>query len=118
MRQLLFVIFTLLIGLSLTIGMYAQEKEKTEKKEPPKEIQKQIPTTSVQKIDDGKPVNSVCPVSGEDVDPEVTYAYNGKTYGLCCTKCLKKFKADPEKYISRLDPIEKPDDKPAEKGKK
>jgi YHS domain-containing protein len=109
MRQSLFGIFTLFIGLSLTIGIYAQEKEKTEKKESTKEVQKEIQRTSAQKVDDGKPVNTVCPVSGEDVDPEVIYVYNGKTYALCCNKCLKKFKADPEKYISRLNSSEKPD---------
>lgn len=47
--------------------------------------------------------NMVCPVSGESVDPdEDTYVYNGKNYGFCCSKCIKKFKADPEKYIGNL----------------
>lgn len=118
MRQFLFAIFTLLIGLIFTAGIYAQEKEKTENKETPKELQKEIPGTSAQKVDNGKPVNTVCPVSGEDVDPEVTYTYNGNTYALCCNKCLKKFKADPEKYISRLNSVEKPDDRLSGKDKK
>jgi P-type Cu+ transporter len=41
----------------------------------------------------------ICPVTGENADPEVSYAYNGKTYYFCCNGCVKKFKADPAKYI-------------------
>ncbi len=117
MRQFLFALSILFIGLNLTVGIYAQEKEKTEKKDTLKEIQKDQ-GTSVRIVEDGKPINTVCPVSGEDVDPKITYAYNGKTFAFCCNKCLKKFKADPQKYLSRLNPIEKPDDKLLEKDKK
>ena len=87
MKLLLFAIFTLLIGLSLTIGTHAHEKEKTERKSHLKRFRKRFQPHPFKNVDDGKPVNSVCPVSGEEVDPEVTDAYNGKTYGLCCTKC-------------------------------
>lgn len=118
MRQFLFAIFTLLIGLSLTIGTYAQEKEKVEKKEIIKEVQKEVTTSAEQNVEKGKPVNSICPVSGEDIDQNITYAYNGKTYALCCNKCLKKFKADPEKYISRMKSDEKQTVQPEQEQKK
>lgn len=50
-----------------------------------------------------KVFNKVCPVSGEDLENnDNTYVYNGKTYGLCCKKCLAKFQKDPAKYASRL----------------
>ena len=50
-------------------------------------------------------VNTVCPVSGEKLeDNDHTFTYNGKTYGVCCNKCLTKIKKDPDKYISRLTP--------------
>jgi P-type Cu+ transporter len=42
----------------------------------------------------------VCPVTGEDADPDVSYAYKGTTYYFCCEGCVKKFKKDPEKYIA------------------
>lgn len=51
----------------------------------------------------GKPVNSVCIVSGEELDSKITADYNGKTYGFCCKTCLKKFTKDPEKYISKFE---------------
>ena len=47
--------------------------------------------------------NKVCPLTGEDVDPEApTEVYNGKVIGFCCAGCDKKFKKDPEKYMKNL----------------
>ncbi len=102
MKQFLFAIFILIIGLSLTNSIYAQEKEKAEKKDSAAEVQKEITNASTQQVEEGKPFNSVCPVSGEEIDRSKTFTYNGKTYAFCCNKCLKKFKADPEKYTGRL----------------
>ena len=51
----------------------------------------------------GSPINKVCIVSGEDIDSKVTADYKGTTYAFCCKTCLKKFTADPEKYVSKLD---------------
>jgi len=49
------------------------------------------------------PVNQFCPViTEEEIDPEITTVYQGKTIAFCCDRCLAKFKADPEKYVSRL----------------
>jgi YHS domain-containing protein len=47
--------------------------------------------------------NKICPVTGEEVDPEtLTVEYKGKVIGFCCPGCDKKFKKDPEKYIKNL----------------
>ena len=47
--------------------------------------------------------NTVCPVSGEEIDPEGTrLEYSGKVYGFCCNGCISKFKKDPEKYSKNL----------------
>jgi YHS domain-containing protein len=46
--------------------------------------------------------NKTCPVSGDPVDPAITYEYNGKTYAFCCTDCIKAFKKDPEKYLKNV----------------
>jgi YHS domain-containing protein len=90
MKNLMMFILLLFFSFSFSDVMFAQEKTKENKE-----------TTSA-KTEDGKPVNSICPVSTEDVDGEITHEYKGKTYALCCKSCLKKFKQDPEKYISRL----------------
>jgi len=43
-----------------------------------------------------------CPVSGEEIDEQVTADYNGKKVAFCCKSCKKKFVADPAKYQARL----------------
>jgi YHS domain-containing protein len=118
MKKFLIGFFTVIIGLSLTIGSYAQEKEKSDNSnQPVKEVQKNVDTNSNIQVKEGTPVNTICPVSKEDADPKVTYNYNGKTYAFCCNKCLKKFKADPEKYIKRMNEDEKPVEKAKDESK-
>ena len=109
MKNLVYVVFVLFLGLSLSSNIYSQQKEKKEiKKETMKETmkestqEKETTKNSDKTIAEGKAFNSVCPVTGEDADKEITYTYNGKTYSFCCKKCLKKFKADPEKYSSNI----------------
>lgn len=44
----------------------------------------------------------VCVVTGEvlgEEGPPVYYTYLGKEYAFCCGGCVKKFKAEPLKYI-------------------
>ncbi len=46
-----------------------------------------------EKSKDG-PVNSMCPIGGEEIDPEGgTVEFNGQEVGFCCAKCEGKFKA-------------------------
>jgi YHS domain-containing protein len=49
-----------------------------------------------------RPINTKCPVDHEDVDPKVTYLYNGQVIGFCCEKCVPEFQKDPEKYMKDL----------------
>jgi YHS domain-containing protein len=49
-----------------------------------------------------KPVNTKCPVSGEDIDPSKTIVYKGQTIAFCCPDCEKAFNKDPEKYMAKL----------------
>ena len=78
------VIFSFVIVLS--VNNYGQTKE-APKKEAPK----------VEKL------NTVCPVSGEDIDDDgVIVKYKGKSYQVCCKKCAAKFKKFPEKYLKNL----------------
>jgi YHS domain-containing protein len=58
------------------------------------------PTT--QPAVDTKPINAKCPVSGEDLDPNVSIVYEGKTIGFCCQDCVKAFKKNPEKYADKI----------------
>lgn len=56
------------------------------------------------------PINTRCPVlPDEDVDPAFTVPWNGATVGLCCAKCVRQFKAEPEKYAGHLNVPGAPD---------
>jgi len=90
MKKMIYMIMMLFLIALITDSAFAQEKQKSAKE------------TSPVKTETAKTLNTVCPVSGEEADAQITYEYNGKTYSLCCNTCLKKFKKDPEKYISRL----------------
>ncbi|MBI3996447.1 MAG: YHS domain-containing protein [Candidatus Omnitrophica bacterium] len=37
--------------------------------------------------------------------PGLEYAYQGKTYYLCCAGCLKRFASDPERFSHTMDPV-------------
>ncbi len=53
--------------------------------------------------------NTICPVSGEKIEPNssmgemVKAEHKGKIYNLCCEMCLKDFTNDPEKYSAIAD---------------
>lgn len=59
-----------------------------------------------------KPINKTCPVEdGHEIDPKVTYTFNGKVIGFCCADCIDEFKKDPEKYMKKIAKGDKGGDK-------
>ena len=112
MKRIIIIPFVMLFAIAFSINSSAQDKNmemkkkventKTKTMEQKKEVEQKVQKTDV-KVVDNKPVNTVCPVSGEEIeDADVTATYNGNTYALCCKRCLTKFNGDPEKYISKL----------------
>lgn len=89
MKNLVLSLMLVMFFGLLSENTLAQEEKKNETK-----------TTTTK--NDGKPFNTICPVSHEEIDEEFTYEYEGKTYAVCCNSCMKKFKKDPEKYIKKL----------------
>ena len=45
---------------------------------------------------------TLCPVMGGEINPEVFIEYRGVKVYFCCWGCDDKFLAEPEKYISKL----------------
>lgn len=45
---------------------------------------------------------TICPVMGSAIDKKIYTEYKGKKVYFCCKECLEKFKAEPEKYLSKL----------------
>lgn len=44
------------------------------------------------------PEDTVCLVSGEPSKTGFAVSYKGKTYFLCCKKCVRAFQAEPDRY--------------------
>ncbi len=50
------------------------------------------------------PINKTCPVmEDEPINPKITVTHEGKTVGLCCKQCIRKFKGDPDKYLAKAE---------------
>lgn len=134
MKKTLYIFFVLIIGISFSA--IAQDQPKTQKTTEDKEevqveteakeavveeavaeetvveeavVQEALSEEAV--VEAGTPVNTICPVSKEEADAAITHTYEGKTYAFCCNSCLKKFKGDPEKYISRMNREKAPEEK-------
>jgi len=52
--------------------------------------------------DTGEIVQTLCPVMGGKIDPEVFIEFKGVKVYFCCWGCDDKFLAEPEKYIPKL----------------
>jgi len=106
MRKIILMMFILFLGISLTKVAFAQQKEKKEDDKTTTQLSTKNTDpqyNEVVSVKEGTPVNSVCPVSGEELDDDMQLIkYHGEIIGVCCKKCLKKIKADPEKYMKRL----------------
>jgi YHS domain-containing protein len=48
------------------------------------------------------PEQTLCPVMGNPINPDVFIEYKGVTVYFCCWGCDDKFLAEPEKYIPKL----------------
>lgn len=51
------------------------------------------------------PSVGICPVMGGTKSDKYSYTYKGKVYYFCCPRCIKAFKENPEKYISKVKKI-------------
>jgi len=58
-----------------------------------------------------------CPVSEEEITVEeaIAFEYDGKRYYVCCSKCQRKFLADPETYAKKAEQLSPLQGKPIEK---
>lgn len=46
--------------------------------------------------------NTVCPVMGGPVNPELYAEVNGRKIFVCCKGCIKTIQDNPEKYLKKL----------------
>jgi YHS domain-containing protein len=108
------LVITITLFSFLSVITLAQEKPEMDKKDAQKDMEQMHSDSSMHdmhqemKMDDTSAMdkniwNKVCPVRGEEVDPDApTVEYNGKIYGFCCPGCDAKFEKNPEKYSKNL----------------
>jgi len=60
-------------------------------------------TCEATKSASAKKAQTTCPVMGGKVDKSIYADVNGKRIYVCCTGCIAKVKADPDKYIKKLE---------------
>ncbi len=83
------LILSMFCSLALASGILFAADSKNAAKKPATQ-----PTTQP-----SKPVNKFCAVEQDhEIDPKVTYVWNGKTYAFCCKDCIDEFKKNPDKY--------------------
>lgn len=46
---------------------------------------------------------SLCPITGEKIDPSTFVDHQGKRVYFCCAACKKAFLKDPQKYIDDME---------------
>jgi len=49
--------------------------------------------------------NTICPVMGNEVDPDVWIVYKGQKIYFCCPGCDKQFMKNPKKYLKILEEL-------------
>jgi len=61
--------------------------------------------TGDSKFPKGKPqvFQTTCPVMGGKINKKLYVDYKGKRIYVCCGGCISTVKADPEKYIKKLE---------------
>jgi YHS domain-containing protein len=109
------LVITFALVSFFSVFTLAQEKPETEKKEKQEcmkdshsccgknEMHSDVKMVDSKETANASAWNKVCPVKGEEIDPEVaTVEYNGKQYGFCCPGCDSKFTKDPAKYSKNL----------------
>ncbi|MBL0175186.1 MAG: YHS domain-containing protein [Ignavibacteria bacterium] len=86
MKVLTFIVILFIAFGGATI---AQKTEKTK-------ITKSAKRAKTEVVKEAK---MICPVTGEEADPEVSLIHKGTKYYFCCMGCVGKFKKDPAKFI-------------------
>lgn len=71
------------------------------------EVKREAPGEGMVGAAEGYPFTlTTCPVAGHEIDHEgepVVYVHEGREVKFCCEDCVEKFKADPGKYLEKVD---------------
>jgi len=90
------LVFVVLSGLMIFNG--CKEKAEPVTSSVPAKAQETISSAAEQ---------TTCPVMGGAINKDIFTEYKGKKVYFCCSSCVDKFKADPEKYLPKLPQFQK-----------
>lgn len=103
MKLVTLLISTLLLVISISAGENPAEPAAKAKAQCCKSEGFVVSTNAVQAKAVQTIYNQVCPVAGETIENgHFTFVYNGRTFTICCEKCYKRVKANPEKYLNKI----------------
>ena len=72
----------------------------------PESVQKRIRAASAKETSESTQAETakqtICPVMGLEINPEIFTDYHGVRVYFCCRACIEKFNADPNQYIPKL----------------
>ena len=87
----------LMIALTLALAGVILALSSCKKKEPAA-----APNAPVEQASAELDLQKICPIMGNPINKDIYTEYKGKKVYFCCQECLDKFKAEPEKYLSKL----------------
>jgi YHS domain-containing protein len=61
-------------------------------------------------FDKGFTWQTLCPVSGHEIDPKQKVEYDGKKVYFCCEHCIEAFNKEPKKFLEKLPQFAKADE--------
>jgi len=102
MVALVFGAFIMLAGCQKEKPMAETQMAQTKAPQPATSPVKQEATPAAAQPVAQVAEQTTCPVMGEPISKDIFVEYKGKKVYFCCNACPDVFKADPEKYISKL----------------
>lgn len=95
---------TLVLLMCLLVLIFFSTTGCKKKSEPAAPVEVKEPAAPVEVKEPVKPVveQTTCPVMEGPINKDIYVEYKGKKVYFCCPGCQEKFKAEPEKYLSKL----------------
>jgi len=97
-----FSVFVLLAGCQKDKPMVDTQAAQTKVEQPAASPVKHEATPAVAQQVAQVAEQTTCPVMGGAINKDIFIEYQGKKVYFCCNACPDVFKANPEKYISKL----------------
>ena len=107
MRKQMWIISVIVLGAAMVLFIGCKENEEAMAPEHDHEGHAEHAMEAAADAKDTAIEQKVCPIMGQPIDKDLFVEHEGKKVYFCCPGCVDTFKADPEKYLSKLPQFEK-----------